>query len=109
MPKIKIRWKRSHFDWDCTYDVYLTDRHNKYLNKRYIGELTRGNSVEVPVEVGEHTLYFEQKVKVGTVVHCFFDIQVHKKSVKLWAIHDKNGLFVVDYVYEIRKYKKCGN
>ena len=55
MAKIIIRRKKSFAGSAQNHDVY-------FMNT-YVGVLKNGGELEVPVEVGMHTIYFQSQLK----------------------------------------------
>lgn len=91
MAKIIIRRKSAMVGAAQSYYVYL-------LNE-YIGELTNGGIIEIPVDVGTHRLSFNSKIKMGgknTSFNCV--VNYPDEIVELEAKFSMpTGDFVVDY------------
>ena len=91
MAKIIIKWKSQCIGCACKFDVYLMNT--------YIGELKCGKSIEISADVGCHTLYFKQKIKLGKKADTSFEAVINDESeiVLLKAKFNFNGNFVVSY------------
>ena len=88
--KIIIKWKSSFLGAACKFDVYLMNM--------YIGELKCGGTLETPVDVGTHTLFFKEKKKFGKKADTAFEVVVNEKEiVELRTKFNINGNFVVNY------------
>lgn len=73
-------------------------KHDVYFMNTYVGTLENGGILEVPVDVGKHTIYFRSKMKkygknaVFTAV-----VNQEDEIVKLQTKFDINGNYAVEY------------
>ncbi len=91
MAKIIIKRKNSLAGSAINFDVYLMND--------YIGVCKAGSTLEIPVDIGLHTLYFKKKRKINKQIKDFeFTAVVNKEDevVELKVKAVNNG-FVVSY------------
>lgn len=93
MAKIIIKRKNSFCGAAHKFDVYLMNN--------YVGELKSGDILEIPVDVGSHTLFFKSKLKLnfGKSPDTSFEAVVNTTDevVEIKSKFDMNGNFVVSY------------
>lgn len=90
MAKIIIRRKKSFVGSAQNHDVYFTNTH--------VGVLKNGGEIEVPVEVGKHTIYFQSQMKKwGKKATFTAVVNQEDEIVELQTKFDANGNYVVEY------------
>ena len=90
MAKIIIRRKKSFVGSAQNHDVYFLNTH--------IGVLKSGGELEVPVEVGKHTIYFNSQMKkMGKNATFAAVVNAEDEIVELQTRFDVNGNYVVEY------------
>lgn len=91
MAKIIIKRNKSFCGSAHKFDVYLMNN--------YIGELKIGDTLEIPVDVGSHMLFFKSRLKLGKSPDTSFDVVVNEpdETVEIKSGFNRNGNFVVEY------------
>ena len=90
MAKIIIRRKKSFAGSAQNHDVY-------FMNT-YVGVLKNGGELEVPVEVGMHTIYFQSQLKkFGSKASFTAFVNREDEVVELCTKFDVNGNYVIEY------------
>lgn len=90
MAKIIIKRKDSMLGGFQNHDVY-------FMNT-YVGVLKRGGEIEVPVDVGKHTIYFQSRMRKNGKNGVFTAVVNQKDEiVELKTKFDLNGNYVVEY------------
>ncbi len=89
MAKIIIKRKSSMGGALCNHDVYL-------LNK-YIGTLENGGTLEIPVDVGSHTLTFASKRISGKDAEFNVVVNEEEEIVEIRTRFNMSGQYIVEY------------
>lgn len=92
MAKIILKRKKAFCGSAHKFEVYLMNN--------YIGELKSGDTLEIPVDVGSHMLFFKSKFKFGTSPDTSFEAVVNETDevVEIKSgFHAGNGNFIVEY------------
>lgn len=91
MAIIIIRRKKSVMGNAQNHDVYFTNTH--------VGVLKNGGEIEVPVDIGKHTIYFQSKMKkFGKNANFTAVVNQDDEIVELQTRFDASGNYVVEYV-----------
>lgn len=75
-----------------------SQNHDVYFANTHVGVLKNGGEIEVPVEIGKHTIYFRSKMKkFGKNANFTAVVNQDDEIVELQTRFDANGNYVVKY------------
>lgn len=106
MAKIIIKRKKSFCGSAHNFDVYLGESH--------AGELKNDGQLEIDVDVGSHTLFFESRLKLGKSPNTSFEVVVNEPGEVIEiksGFNIQNGNFMVEYTNNVlnKESKKSNN